>query len=573
MSHVLLVFFATHSDLHDSLLREITLLKKHRWVNTHLLLCSESTHIYYYDPVHHRSHTTRAAQPVGLENWFQIAARWMETLVSSSSSSSDKKEKAGKKVTFLFSGHSNGYYIRPTETVYHSVADVRKMIQNAFGKGFRFETMIFDSCAMASLEALYEFRECTKLLMAAEGYLDDNGFLSPSLLHRIDRLADDDQHTEKKKMLTDLGKMYKHFPDQWNASLLCTDRVDDLVRVLSMVPVTENIPFVYPGYHLVDLYAWMRDKNVRDWMRHTVLISFAQNGNDMNHNHGLSITPGTTRWNGFADLYAETSLWKDSARVRGWHSKWDVDMRVMSVNLQFCDTVEAVEEWKGYWHETEADLICVQEIGKRCVTHLEKDPSIYVVHHDEQRGTAVLWLHQASDLEIPLPRSVWVRSIHLNDVPSIPHHRHRLPYEGNPPFETELEHLLVLAQSTRGSELEPVLAEAARAEAARAGSFTHFILAGDFNEPSHLDLQSERIAYPISKRMEEDGWVDVMHLANCAKPTWPSKGYFAHHPPQRIDFVYLKGGWRVTYADRYVPKTPGWMSDHYALICDLTIKK
>ena len=554
MAHVLLVFLATHADLNDSLLRDISLLKKYRWKHTHLLLCSQSTHIYYYDPVTHRSHATRTSNTVTMAEWFELAAKWLATFAHRPT------------VTFLFSGHSNAFYLRPTATVYHSVAEVRRMIQRSFPKGFRFETMIFDSCAIASLEALYEFRHCTRYMMAAEGYLDDMGFLSMRMLQHIDRLADDESHVEKMHLLALMSTMYAHFPDQWNASLLCTDHVEEVVRALSDGSRTANVPFVYAGCHLVDVYAWYRDGRLRDLLRQHVIVAFVHNDKDPRHNHGLSITPGTTRWNGFADLYAESALWQDSAHVRKWHSEWDVDLRIMSVNLQFCDTIDKLEEWMTQWHESEADLLCVQEISTSCVTHLEKDDTVQLIHHNEEFGTAVLWLKQASDKRAPLPDCMWVQSIHLNDIPSIPHHRHRLAYEGNPPLETSMEDVLRLSKAARGPELESVL------HAASVSNATHFLLAGDFNEPSHLDV-GQRVAYPMSLMMEQDGWVDVMHAAHRAKPTWPAEGFFARHPSQRIDFVYLKGGWRVTHADRYLPRLPGWMSDHYALICDLTIKK
>lgn len=546
MSHVLLVYSATHDDLNESLERDASLLQHKKWKNTHVLLC-RSNQVYYYDPVHHSAHSHRAAEPIGMKAFFTLAAEWLRVLPLSF-------------ITFLFTGHSNSFYMRPTETVYHSVAEVREMIQAV---GLSFDMMIFDSCAMASLETLYEFRHCTKYILATEGYLDEDGFLNEPILSLMDNLPA--QPEEKVSLiLQNVARRYTRHWDQWNASLLSTHAVEDVVRMLEHTAVTDAIPFVYSGFHLVDLYGWVKDVGIRRALRETIR-GVEQNALDPRHNHGLSITLGTTRWNGFVDLYESTALWKDCERVRKWHAKWDVDVRVLSINVQHCDTIEELEQWKIQFHEAEADVVCIQEISEEMVQHLARDDCIEVLSHHAEKETAVL-----SMMRLDLPRSVWIGSIHLDDVPSIPHHLQRQPYPENPPLDTPLPVVLEMAHARRGGDLEDTLKQANRSHA------THFVLAGDFNEPSHLDLGSRHLALPISHRMASDGWVDVMYAARRAKPTWPAAGFYADEPSQRIDFIYLRGGWRVTYADRYLPRNlkngAGW-SDHYGLLCELSVKR
>ena len=92
------------------------------------------------------------------------------------------------------------------------------------------------------------------------------------------------------------------------------------------------------------------------------------------------------------------------------------------------------------------------------------------------------------------------------------------------------------------------------------------IIAGDFNEPSHLDIN---INVPISNEFEKNGFIDSYRFINDSLGnTWPSGNFYQNEPDQRVDFIYVKN-FKVISSSTY--ETNNWLSDHKMIITDLKL--
>lgn len=133
------------------------------------------------------------------------------------------------------------------------------------------------------------------------------------------------------------------------------------------------------------------------------------------------------------------------------------------------------------------------------------------------------------------------------------------------------------ADEARGRQVALVAAAARRY--ARRGPV---VVAGDFNEPSHLDwtpraaaagLCPVAVAFPASRQLHAAGLVDAfrrVHPDPVAAPghTWPAHDPGYPHRPDRIDFVYVRAGDRVA-ACEVVPADEGGPSDHRLVVADV----
>jgi hypothetical protein len=71
-----------------------------------------------------------------------------------------------------------------------------------------------------------------------------------------------------------------------------------------------------------------------------------------------------------------------------------------------------------------------------------------------------------------------------------------------------------------------------KAELAKAKSFKQAIIAGDFNEPSHLDRDYNKLKLPVSSEFEKAEFVDTFHFKNrdALGYTWPAGVYTKKAP-------------------------------------------
>jgi endonuclease/exonuclease/phosphatase family metal-dependent hydrolase len=110
-----------------------------------------------------------------------------------------------------------------------------------------------------------------------------------------------------------------------------------------------------------------------------------------------------------------------------------------------------------------------------------------------------------------------------------------------------------------------------KAELLKTKKFKRAIIAGDFNEPSHLDGEYSKLKLPVSMEFEKQGFVDTFHYKNPAELgyTWPAGVLYKKGPPQRIDMIYTKG--IKTVGSKLYDDTNKWISDHKMVITDVVL--
>lgn len=157
-------------------------------------------------------------------------------------------------------------------------------------------------------------------------------------------------------------------------------------------------------------------------------------------------------------------------------------------------------------------------------------------------------------------KPIFIGNLHLHDIPSISHHINNVIYKSSEiiPLDYSLDKLLKMCKKNRIPHVIKELKLVKKNEIA--------IIAGDFNEPSHLDLH---IKVPVSKEFEKKGFIDSYRYINKDKGyTWPSKTFYKNEPNQRIDIIYIKGIKIINSKTYYTDK---WLSDHKMVITDLII--
>lgn len=157
-------------------------------------------------------------------------------------------------------------------------------------------------------------------------------------------------------------------------------------------------------------------------------------------------------------------------------------------------------------------------------------------------------------------KTVYVGAVHLDDIPSIPHHMHNITYRSSItlPLKYSMDEILQMSASRRLPRL--------RKEVAKANLDELAIIAGDFNEPSHLDLKT--ITPPCSKYMETNGFLDTykhMH-PHTIQFTWPNKHYYPNEPKQRVDYIYTRN---ITVVSSQI--SGDVQSDHKMVISDILL--
>jgi exodeoxyribonuclease III len=290
----------------------------------------------------------------------------------------------------------------------------------------------------------------------------------------------------------------------------------------------------------------------------------------------------------------------------------DVALRVMTLNMwggalhagrSMVDNVAALRA-------ADADVIVLQETwlpdisgcaSETCVENargLVCDIAAELgLHCHEQRGPAVrgamatLSRHPvtgatASGLGVTLDvggRAVAVFNIHLPDAPYQPYQIARIPYDGAPWIDTA-DDAIASANAARGHVIDLLERELP------ADGASPVIVAGDFNEPSHLDwtpravaagLQPLPVAWPATRRLRALGFTDAyraIHKDEVGRSgaTW-SALQTVGEKHDRIDFVFARGaGMVVRDASVIGEQGPAsdiavstWPSDHRGVVATL----
>lgn len=178
-------------------------------------------------------------------------------------------------------------------------------------------------------------------------------------------------------------------------------------------------------------------------------------------------------------------------------------------------------------------------------------------------------------------RTFYVIAIHLNDFQYQPFQAVSIPYKWEEgaaeEYLSEASDLIQAAIQSRGHDLDRVLSEVKYLDPT-----IPIVIAGDFNEPSHLDWTEEAarmglcplaVEFPASKSLYRAGFQDAFRFLKpnaVADPghTWPSHDPGYEHRPDRIDFIYVRNKDHVT--DFAILPTP---SDHYGVVTTIIFRE
>jgi endonuclease/exonuclease/phosphatase family metal-dependent hydrolase len=248
-------------------------------------------------------------------------------------------------------------------------------------------------------------------------------------------------------------------------------------------------------------------------------------------------------------------------------------LRVITINLcneQPGKKTLLLNKWSNILCKLKGDVIFLQEINSYNLEKLAYELNMKILVINNLSATCVLInpykLTIVDNNHVTLKASVnqiYIGCIHLDDVPSLPHHMSNTIYKSTEivPLDYSLDKVIKLCAKRRLPQLQREMKPALKDASA--------IIAGDFNEPSHLDLH--KIKAPISKEFEKRGFVDTFRFINPDEPgnTWPAGSLYKKEPVQRIDMIYTKN-LKIVDSNTY-DEGAKWFSDHKMVITDLEI--
>ena len=186
-------------------------------------------------------------------------------------------------------------------------------------------------------------------------------------------------------------------------------------------------------------------------------------------------------------------------------------------------------------------------------------------------------------------RQVAVFNIHLTDYPYQPYQALGIPY-GDAPFLDQGSELAAAASEARGSDIALLASHVNALE----GQWT-VIIAGDFNEPSHLDwtaaaAESGRhplaVEFPSILTLERLGFIDTyraMHPDELSHPGFTWTPAVSENDPEehqdRIDYILVRGAGVELAGAWVVGESPEkadivvqpWISDHRAVVSEIRL--
>lgn len=147
--------------------------------------------------------------------------------------------------------------------------------------------------------------------------------------------------------------------------------------------------------------------------------------------------------------------------------------------------------------------------------------------------------------KINIPEEIILIPIHLDDAPFTFYSIRGIPYERTPMTFNNKNEIVKLSYSTKSNDIENIL------NYIKKHPDSKYIIAGDFNEPSHLDDKNNE--WIISKKFLEIGLIDNYRFIkdkNKTNKKYDKLGYNLegatccnnenNEPPSRIDFIYTK---------------------------------
>jgi endonuclease/exonuclease/phosphatase family metal-dependent hydrolase len=254
------------------------------------------------------------------------------------------------------------------------------------------------------------------------------------------------------------------------------------------------------------------------------------------------------------------------------------NLKILTINL--CDEFPGkkttlMNKWISILDKIKGDVLFLQEANSFNIAQFATELGLKMLNVNNLEGTCVLVnpnkLTIVDNHLVKLANSrkapIYIGNLHLDDVPSVLHHMHNMTYKSGEtiPISSSKAKILKLCAEHRLPRL--------KRELAKAKPHSKAILAGDFNEPSHLDL--DNINVPVSKLLEKHGFIDTFWYAthNLNEEygyTWPASGLYKKEPGQRIDMIYTKNI-KIMHSIVYDGPTSKWLSDHKMVITDIEL--
>lgn len=251
-------------------------------------------------------------------------------------------------------------------------------------------------------------------------------------------------------------------------------------------------------------------------------------------------------------------------------------LRVITINLCYeypGKKGTLLNKWINILKKIDADVLFLQEINNYNLEKIANELGLKLLNLNNFEGTCVLInpykLTIIDNNHVKLKsgiKPIYIGGIHLDDVPSLPHHMNNLVYKSSEtvPLSYSLDRVLKMCAKRRLPRIKEELAKVKKTDRA--------IIAGDFNEPSHLDL--DKIKAPVSKEFEKQGFADAYRYKNKEEPgfTWPAGSLYQKEPEQRVDIIYTKN---IKIVDSTIYPNDNdndekkWISDHKMVIADL----
>ena len=247
-------------------------------------------------------------------------------------------------------------------------------------------------------------------------------------------------------------------------------------------------------------------------------------------------------------------------------------LRIATINL--CDEnpmskTTLIKKWIAELLKLRVDILFIQEIFN--IEKFATDLGMKLLNIDHGEGICVLInpskLVIIDNNHVKLHSDInpiYIGGVHLDDIPSLSHHMINMIYKSSEiiPLSLTRQQLLKLCAKRRLPRLQEELKSIKNADRA--------IIAGDFNEPSHLDL--DNIQTPCSNELAKNGFIDTyrhMHGLDKSGYTWPAGQFYKNEPDQRIDFIYTKNV-EIVSSDTYGEGSK-WISDHKMVITDISV--
>ena len=249
-------------------------------------------------------------------------------------------------------------------------------------------------------------------------------------------------------------------------------------------------------------------------------------------------------------------------------------LRIATVNLCYENPISKTTlttEWITVLSELKIDILFIQEIYAYNIEKMASELEMKILNINHFEGIRVLinplLLVIIDNNHVKLKsgrKPIYIGGIHLDDVPSLPHHMNNMIYKSSEiiPLSYSMQQILDLCATRRLPRIKEELKNIKHTDRA--------IIAGDFNEPSHLDL--DNIKTPVSIELKKNGFIDTYrYIHKGFDYTWPVGGFYKKEPEQRIDFIYTKN---LKVESSHVfdnGDDAKWLSDHKMVITRILI--